>query len=396
MRVRNLFTILLLPLLMAGSAFAQGVAPESAEKYNEGQELFKKRRFRDALAQFESAIELDGKNAQAYRAIGKTQQKLRAYDQAEDAFKMATSVKPDYVESYFELGQLQLQRKKFKDAQASLKKVLEINVGFADGKAKDMLKAAYVREGINLLRRRNAKGAVVQFRSATQIDPSDAGTFYNLGLAQKGARNYNAAEGAFSTAVDLDPNHAKAHRALGDLYKLTRKNSRARNSYLNAIKADPKDTRSRLSLAIVYQDLNQNSRAISVLAKAATVDPKNAKVHIALGVAYANGKQFTKALGAYQKALNIKSSAEVRYRMAVAYFETKQHQKAINSARKAVSSSKFRVPAHVIMGDSYRDLGNKDKAIEHYKKGVGDRRYKKFCEDQIDRILNPMGSEEDQ
>ena len=49
----------------------------------------------------------------------------------------------------------------------------------------------------------------------------------------------------------------------------------------------------------------------------------------------------------------------------------------------------------MIMGDSHRELGNKEKTIEHYKKGLGDRRYKKYLEDQIDRILNPMGGGEE-
>ena len=82
--------------------------------------------------------------------------------------------------------------------------------------------------------------------------------------------------------------------------------------------------------------------------------------------------------------------------MAVPYFELKQYRNAIVSAKKAVSSSKWKVPANVILGDSYRELGEKEKAIACYKKGVGDRRYKKYCEDQIDRILNPMGGGEEE
>ena len=395
MRLRYVFAVLSLSVLVAGSALAQGVSPESAEKYNTGQDLFKKRRYQEALKIFEEAVNLDGKNAQAYRAMGKTYQRLRNYKDAVDAFKMATTVKADYTAAYFELGQLQLQTKDNEGAQASLRKVLEIDRNFEEGKALEMLKAAHVKEGITLLKRRNAKAAAAQFESATQVDPSDATVFYNLGLAHKTARNSNAALEAFETAIDLDPNYSKAHRAIGDLLKATGKNSGAASAYLKAIKADETDTRSRLSLATVYEAMKQKDKALAVLKKAAQVDAGNDLVHNALGKAYYDAGQFKSALAAYNKAIAIKSNPEYHYRSAEAHVGLKQFKNAIMSAQKALSVSKWKVPANVVLADCYRELGEKDKAIEYYKRGVEDRRYKKYCEDQIDRILNPMGSDEE-
>ena len=49
MLMRSFLAMLSLSVLMAGSAFAQGVSPESAEKYNSGQELYKKRQYQRAL-----------------------------------------------------------------------------------------------------------------------------------------------------------------------------------------------------------------------------------------------------------------------------------------------------------------------------------------------------------
>ena len=142
--------------------------------------------------------------------------------------------------------------------------------------------------------------------------------------------------------------------------------------------------------------MKQSTKAIAVLSKAAQVDPQNATVHTALGKAYSDAKQYTKSIASYRKALGIKNTAEANYRIAVPYFERKQYQNAITHAKKAVSSSKWRVPANVILGDCYRELGQKETAISYYKKGVGNRQYKKYCEDQIDRILNPMGGGEEE
>ena len=69
--MRNILAALLLSLCFAATVAAQGVSPESAEKYTAGQDLFKKRRYQEAVKAFEEAVSLDGKNAQAYRAMGK-------------------------------------------------------------------------------------------------------------------------------------------------------------------------------------------------------------------------------------------------------------------------------------------------------------------------------------
>ena len=123
--------------------FAQAVSPESAEKYNAGQELFKKRQFQKALAAFEEAVNSDGKNAQAYRAMGKTYKQLRNYKKAIEAYQMATTIKGDYAAAYFELGEVQLQTKDYTGAQASMKKVLTIDPSIAAGQSTgDRLKVA--------------------------------------------------------------------------------------------------------------------------------------------------------------------------------------------------------------------------------------------------------------
>ena len=394
MRLRHILALLLLPVAIAGTALAQGVTPESAEKYNEGQELFKKRRFSEALVAFEEAVKMDGKNAQAYRAQGKALEKLRTLDKAENAYKMATSVKPDYIEAYFELGQLQMTRKKFKESQGSFKKVIDLNPSFSEGKAQEYLKVAFLKQGSNYYRQRDYLKAAAEYESATQIDPSDATAFYNLGLMQKSARKYEAAEQAFETSVDLDQSYGKAHRALGDLYSETGKNSSAVSAYLNAIKADESDIKSRLKLASVYQKINQNDRAIIVLQRAAVIEPSNAQVWNALGKSKSDAKEYKSAVESYGKAISLDSDPEFHYRLAVAQIELKQYKSAIASATKAVGDRKWMVPANVILGDSYRELGDKEKAVAHYQNGVSDRRYKKYCEDQIDRIQNPMGGEE--
>ncbi len=396
--MKKCFALIALAIaLLVGPSFAQ-VSPESAEKYQAGQEQFKKRRYADAIKLFDEAIGLDGKNAQAYQAIGLTYQKMRDYAKAADSFKMATTVDPKYVSAYFALGQLQLiSLKKFDRAQGSLRKVLDLDPNYEEGKAKDLLANAYLKQGATYHRQKNYKAAAAQYVSATQIDPSSARTFYNLGLAYKQGREYSKAIDALSTATALDARYDKAYRALGDIYKATRKNNKAISAYSKAVQANPKDVRAYRNLAQVYSSNKQYAKAAATLKKAIAVKPNDAKLHTDLGFAYHSQKNYKKAIASYKKAIANGGKSESHYRLSVSHFEAKSYKAATASAKKALGS-KHDVAANVILGDTYEAVkgeGWKDKAILHYKRGLKNRRYKKYCEDKIDRIKNPMGAEEE-
>ena len=396
--MKSRFAVIILAAgLLAGPSLAQ-VSPESAEKYQAGQEQFKKRRYADAIKLFEGAVSLDGKNAQAYQGMGLTYQKMRDYAKAAESFKMATTVDPNYTAAYFALGQLQLiSLKKYKDAQGSLKTVLSQDPSYEGGKARKMLANAHLKQGASHHKQKNYKAAAAEYVSASQIDPSSARTFYNLGLAYKSAREYTKAINSLGTATELDPTYDKAYRVLGDIYKATRKNSKAIGAYAKAIEKNPKEIRSYRSLAQVYSSNKQYAKAASSLNKAIKVKPGNGQLHTDLGFAYHSQKMYTKAIASYKRAISNGSKSEAHYRLAVSYFEAGQYKGAISSAKRALGT-KHDVPANVILGDTYEAVkgdGWKNQAIKHYKRGLKDRRYKKYCEDKIDRINNPMGQEEE-
>ena len=136
MRKRSIkfLTVLLSSLCLATPATAQ-VSPESAEKYNSGLELVKKRRFQEALAAFEEAVRLDGKNAQAYRAMGSTYKKLRNYQKSVEAYRMAVTVNPTMPRLLRTGTDLSHFLKKIRRCSGQLPEGLEIDPKLADGKS---------------------------------------------------------------------------------------------------------------------------------------------------------------------------------------------------------------------------------------------------------------------
>ena len=404
-------------LCLAAPVLAQ-VSPESAQKYQEGQELFQKRRHQDAIKAFEEAVKIDGKNAQAYQAIGITYQKLKDWQKAIEAHQMAATVKPDYAAAYYAVGEVQFQRlHDYEAAEKNFKKVLGIDPGFQEGKAQQYLKAAYLRQGGIYFRSRNYRKAVEQYENASQLDPSDASAFYNLGLAHKAARNSRKARETLQTAVDLDPTHDRAFESLGDVYKNIQQYSRAAANYHKAVAVAPGYLDAYLSLAEIYiEKTKQPEKAVAILRKAVSVPTKEVAAFYSkiksrakpqnkrsdayreLGYAYAKQKNFKSAIANYRAALKLTPKGNMIYfRMSEAYLESEDYQSAINMASKAFHSRRYAIPAHIVAANAYEKLkpeGWQEKAIRHYEKGLRDRRYQKHCEDKIDRIKNPMGSTE--
>ena len=415
MRVRAFLVALC--LCLPAPVLAQ-VSPESAQTYQEGQELFQKRRYQDAITAFEEAVKIDGKNAQAYQAIGITYQKLRNWKKAIKAHQMAATVKPDYAAAYYAVGEVQFQRlRDYEAAEKNFKKVLSIDPGFQRGKSQQYLKAAYLRQGGIYFRSKSYKKAVGQYENASQLDPSDASAFYNLGLAHKAARNSRKAREALQTAVDLDPKHARAFESVGDVYKDIQRYSQAAKNYNRSIAVEPGHMDAYLSLAEIYvENTKQPGKAVAILRKAVAVptekvaayyskiksrakpNKKRSAAYRQLGYAYAKQRNYKSAIANYWAALKLTPNDDlIYYRMSEVYLDSEAYQSAINTASKAFDSRKYGIPAHIVAANAYEKLkpeGWQAKAIRHYEKGLKDRRYQKHCEDKIDRIKNPMGSTE--
>jgi tetratricopeptide (TPR) repeat protein len=58
-------------------------------------------------------------------------------------------------------------------------------------------------------------GAIMCYRRAINIDPNDAVTHYNLGIAMATLDNCSSAIASFGKAIELNPKYIDAHYNLG-------------------------------------------------------------------------------------------------------------------------------------------------------------------------------------
>ena len=85
-------------------------APKDAKKaYDKGMEALKKKKFADAQASFEKAVEMYPKYATAWYELGMLQAGQDKPDMARKSFDLAIENDPKFVQPYLQISMLELQ-----------------------------------------------------------------------------------------------------------------------------------------------------------------------------------------------------------------------------------------------------------------------------------------------
>ncbi len=185
------------PTLSAGDHVALGM-----EYYDQG-ELDK------AVAEFETAIELDPNDAEAHRNLGTAYGEQGKWEEAAAAYERAIEVNPDFGEAYGDMAGAYFYLGKIAEASAAGEKAIELAPDYA---------TAYNNLGIIYGSQGQIDAAIALFEEAIGIDPNDANAHYNLGFAYENLGQLDAAIVEYQDAVRVDPNYLDAYENLGTVY----------------------------------------------------------------------------------------------------------------------------------------------------------------------------------
>jgi tetratricopeptide (TPR) repeat protein len=167
-----------------GGFTKEEVAKKEAEvrrTFDEGVALSQAGKDAEAIAKFTEVIAAAPKCGPCYANIGAIHLRAKQYDEAEKAYKQATTVDPAFSAAYAGLVNVYNAQRKF---------------DLAEQAAAEQAKAESAIGG--------ATGGVVSPDAA-----------YNRGVVQWNANKFTEAKEQFETALKSDPNHAESHFMLG-------------------------------------------------------------------------------------------------------------------------------------------------------------------------------------
>jgi len=172
---RMIKSLLTAVFLLAGTVCAAG-EDESLRKYfEEGQKLFDRGEYAQAIKKFEKVVELNGNFAPAYNSLGLAHQQLGA-GMADVVwfFKVAVEIDPKYLEAYNNMCRTYHQGEDFDSALAACQQALKINPNY--GPAQMSIAWVY------LLGKANPDEALGYFRKVLAKTKSPT-VYYGMGLA---------------------------------------------------------------------------------------------------------------------------------------------------------------------------------------------------------------------
>ncbi|MGA2425664.1 MAG: tetratricopeptide repeat protein [Terriglobales bacterium] len=277
--------------LLALLAGCSGNPEKKKQKYLEsGQRYFDKGQYREAAIQFENAIQVDARFADAHYKLGLTALKLEQWPAAYQELSKTIEIKPDQYAARLDLANLLIFGHQLNDA----KQHLDVLVQKQPNNPDVYIARSNYDAGMN-----NTAAALADLQKAIELDPSRSDSYLNLAVLEMRGEQWEAAEGNFKKAVELSPKSTNALISLGNFYQTRGRFPEAEQSFRRAVASAADDPSPRVSLARLYMAENKFAQAEEFLRQSKKDFPDNSTGYRMLGdFYYANG-QYDKALDEY-------------------------------------------------------------------------------------------------
>jgi|HubBroStandDraft_1064217.scaffolds.fasta_scaffold10026_3 serine/threonine protein kinase/tetratricopeptide (TPR) repeat protein len=256
-------------------------------------------RYEDAVREFQRSLDLDRNSDETLGSLAGAYQKLGNPSAAEDAYRKAISVRPNYWGVYSKFGRFYFDEARYSEAAEMFKKTIQLaplnyggysNLGAIDlllGEYQEALATlqqsialrptfqAYGNLGAACFYMRRYPESAESLQQALKIDPKDWMNWGNLGdtLSQIPARRAEA-RSAYQKAIelakarlDVNPRDITILGFTADYYAMLDQERQARDQMDQALKIAPADSDLLFRAAILYNHLGDAEKTVDFLTK---------------------------------------------------------------------------------------------------------------------------------
>ena len=172
------------------------VPTDVGQHIERGNRLMRGGRFDDAIAEYRSALDKSKKPLfTVYLNLGATYLQKQDYAAAADAYRKATTVRPNDTRAHYFVAESLYAAGEFKDAEAAYRKAIELTPDGVNAPAHHFL-------GLSLYGQQRVEEAIAEYRTAIQqLKGNYSEAHYNLGIALLTRSDYKTAESEFRLAI---------------------------------------------------------------------------------------------------------------------------------------------------------------------------------------------------
>ena len=189
---------------------------------------------------------------------------LGKFKDAEISTRKAIEIKPDFAEAYSNLGGILKDLVRLKEAEFSYRKAIEIKPDYAK---------AHYNLGIILSELGKSQDAELSYRKAIKIKPDYAEAHYNLGIILSEIGKSQDAELSYRKAIEIKPDYGKAHYNLGIILREIGNLKEAELTIRKAIEFKPDDADAYHNLGTILKDLGKLQEAFDSFLKSIEINP---------------------------------------------------------------------------------------------------------------------------
>jgi eukaryotic-like serine/threonine-protein kinase len=182
-------------------------------------------KYEDAVAQFQSAAQLEPSNEDAYIGLGGAYEGLGKPQDAENTYKRIVALRPNYWRGYNLLGAFYLRQAQYDDASKMFHKVVELTPESFRG---------YANLGATLLYEAKYSDAIKPLEESLAIRAT-AATYSNLGTAYYYQHRFHDAAQTYEKAVQLNDKDYLNWGNLGEALYLDGERPKARAAFEKGI-----------------------------------------------------------------------------------------------------------------------------------------------------------------
>jgi tetratricopeptide (TPR) repeat protein len=277
-------------------------------------------------------------------------------------YNHAIRLDPKNAEALHNRADLHLRTGQLDDAIADYGRAIALNPKFA---------SAFNGRGNALREVGKVDEALADYDRAIKLDPRSPFPFNGRGNALRDKGNLKGAIESYDKAIVIDPNYATAvigrANALSDL----REWDNALKGYAAAIAIDPKDPTPYNNRGTVYQNLGQFDKAIEDYNTALNLDPNRSAFYFNRGLALHLKGELERAKSDYAETIRLDPNYAYAYHNRGLIFQTEgDHAKAIADFTKAVQINADYSQSYLSRGAAYLKVGDAARAVEDLLKSV--------------------------
>lgn len=316
------------------------------------------------------AVSLDPSSAQALNNLGIVSFDQRDFPKAEEYYRKAIAIDDNYAEAHNNLGNVIRGRGAFSDAIQEYEKAIEIREAYPE---------AYNNMGTVLRDLGKVEEAEVCFRRAILFRNNYLEALSNLAGILAGQKRYDDALRVLGDTLKLYPEHVPTMLQLARTQSARGAYPLAMRAAQAALKQDPESV-DALSLAgQLSHELDQYDKGIEYLEKALERKPDSIEALNYYGVALKSVGRLDDARETFIKALEVQPRAIGTYSNLVDLEKFTEDNKLFQTMRRIVENVKDPedprfMALHFALGKAYDDIGDYEKAFEHYAAGARQKR----------------------